>query len=163
MFIAHNCVLGTCAHTLRVRSCSVGPLITPMPMMISSPRALLALRDELTVDVGTAGNLILILHTLLPAQAAPRRGPLHDRAQAVAHDDGGQQERGISRGLGGPVALGDARPVVLDDEFAKGMGFDDLETLKKVVKDQLAKVGVRVTPRPLEMKALREIAAKTAA
>ena len=30
------------------------------------------LRDELTVDVGTAGNLILILHTLLPAQAAPR-------------------------------------------------------------------------------------------
>lgn len=30
------------------------------------------LRDELTVDVGTAGNLILILHTLLPVLAAPR-------------------------------------------------------------------------------------------
>lgn len=28
-------------------------------------------------------------------------------------------------------------PVTIDDEFAKGLGFEDLETVKKVVKDQL--------------------------
>lgn len=32
------------------------------------------LRDELTVDVGTAGNVILVLHTLLPVLAAHGRG-----------------------------------------------------------------------------------------
>lgn len=30
-------------------------------------------------------------------------------------------------------------PVTIDDEFAKGLGFEDLETVKKVVKDQLAR------------------------
>ncbi len=30
-------------------------------------------------------------------------------------------------------------PVTIDDEFAKGLGFEDLETVKKVVKDQLSR------------------------
>lgn len=30
-------------------------------------------------------------------------------------------------------------PVTIDDEFAKGLGFEDLETVKKVVKDQLTR------------------------
>jgi len=30
-------------------------------------------------------------------------------------------------------------PVTIDDEFAKALGFEDLETVKKVVKDQLAR------------------------
>jgi trigger factor len=33
--------------------------------------------------------------------------------------------------------LREALPVTIDDEFAKGLGFEDLETVKKVVKDQL--------------------------
>jgi len=35
--------------------------------------------------------------------------------------------------------LREAIPLVQDDEFAKGIGFDDLETLKKAVKDQLGR------------------------
>jgi trigger factor len=35
--------------------------------------------------------------------------------------------------------LREAVPLVQDDEFAKGIGFDDLETLKKAVKDQLGR------------------------
>lgn len=35
--------------------------------------------------------------------------------------------------------LREALPVTIDDEFAKGLGFEDLETVKKVVKDQLAR------------------------
>jgi len=35
--------------------------------------------------------------------------------------------------------LREAIPLAQDDEFAKGIGFDDLETLKKAVKDQLGR------------------------
>jgi trigger factor len=55
--------------------------------------------------------------------------------------------------------LREAEPVTPSDEFAKGMGFDDLDTLKKVVKDQLAKDYARQARGKLKRDLLDKLAA----
>ncbi|MCA3248125.1 MAG: trigger factor [Azospirillum sp.] len=55
--------------------------------------------------------------------------------------------------------LREAEAVTLDDEFAKGMGFDDLDTLKKVIKDQLAKDYGRQARAKLKRDLLDKLAA----
>jgi trigger factor len=55
--------------------------------------------------------------------------------------------------------LREPEATTLNDEFAKGMGFDDLETLKKVVKDQLAKDYGRQARAKLKRDLLDKLAA----
>jgi trigger factor len=54
--------------------------------------------------------------------------------------------------------LREAIPLVQDDEFAKGLGFDDLETLKKAVKDQLARELTRHARTKLKRQLLDKLA-----
>jgi len=54
--------------------------------------------------------------------------------------------------------LREAVPLVQDDEFAKGLGFDDLETLKKAVKDQLARELTRHARTKLKRQLLDKLA-----
>jgi len=49
-------------------------------------------------------------------------------------------------------------PLEQNDEFAKGLGFDDLETLKKAVKDQLARELVRHSRAKMKRQLLDKLA-----
>lgn len=54
--------------------------------------------------------------------------------------------------------LREAIPLAQDDEFAKGLGFDDLETLKKAVKDQLSRELTRHSRAKLKRQLLDKLA-----
>jgi len=54
--------------------------------------------------------------------------------------------------------LREAIPLVQDDEFAKSLGFDDLETLKKAVKDQLGRELARHARAKLKRQLLDKLA-----
>ncbi len=54
--------------------------------------------------------------------------------------------------------LREAVPLEQNDEFAKGLGFDDLETLKKAVKDQLSRELVRHSRAKMKRQLLDKLA-----